>query len=322
MLTVAATSLSATDPLAGLSIADRPVPEVPTGWTLVNLKAATLNHHDLWSLRGVGLGPGQLPRILGCDGAGTDADGNEVIIYPVVTSPGWRGPETLDPKRTLFSEQIDGTFAEQVLVPTANLLPKPAGMSWAAAAVCSVTWLTAYRMVFSQADVRPGDLILVQGAGGGVNTGVIQLAAAAGIRVWVTGRDEARLARAKELGAERVFEAGARLPERVDAVIDNVGAATWSHSINVLRPGGTLVTCGATSGDAPSRAELTKIFFRELRVHGSTAGTFDELRSVVRLVETAGIEPLVDEELPLAEAQHGFERLAAGGVYGKIVFTA
>lgn len=321
MLSVAAASLSATDPLSGLSIGDRPVPEVSAGWTLVDLKAATLNHHDLWSLKGVGLSVGQLPRILGCDGAGVDSDGNEVIIYPVVTSPGWRGPEPLDPGRTLFSERIDGTFAEQVLVPTANLLPKPAGMSWTAAAVCSLTWLTAYRMLFTQAGLRPGDLVLVQGAGGGINTGVIQLAAATGIRVWVTSRDEARRARARQLGAEQVFASGARLPERVDAVIDNVGAATWSHSINVLRPGGTLVTCGATSGDAPSRAELTKIFFRELRVHGSTAGTFDELGAVVRLVESAGMEPLVDEELPLVEARRGFERLAAGEVYGKVVFT-
>lgn len=321
MLCVAAASLSATDPLSGLSITDRPVPEAPEGWTLLSLKAATLNHHDLWSLKGVGLSDKQLPRILGCDGAGLDPDGNEVIIYPVVTSPGWRGPEPLDPRRTLFSERIDGTFAEQVLVPTTNLVAKPAGMSWAAAAVCSITWLTAYRMLFTQAEVRPGDLVLVQGAGGGVNTGVIQLATAAGLRVWVTGRDADRRARAKELGAEQVFEPGARLPEKVDAVIDNVGAATWSHSINVLRPGGTLVTCGATSGDAPSRAELTKIFFRELRVHGSTAGTLDELRAVVSLVQSAGIEPAVDAELPLDQAARGFARMAAGEVYGKVVFT-
>lgn len=321
MLSVRATSLSADDPLAGLSIGETPEPEPKPGWTLVDLKAATLNHHDLWSLRGVGLRAEQLPRVLGCDGAGIDPDGNEVIIYPIVTSPGWRGPEMLDPRRTMFSETIDGTFSERVLVPVQNLVPKPAGMNWATAATCSMAWLTAYRMVFSQAGVRPGDLIVVQGAGGGVNTGVIALAAAAGIRVWVTSRDAARREQALQIGAEQVFEPRARLPEKADAVIDNVGAATWSHSINVLRPGGTLVTCGATTGDAPDRAELTKIFFRELRVQGSTSGTMEELRDLVEFVQRVGISPVIDEELPLAQARSGFERMAAGDVFGKVVYT-
>ena len=122
-------------------------------------------------------------------------------------------------------------------------------------------------------------------------------------------------------GAEQVFESGARLPEKVDAVIDNVGAATWSHSINVLRPGGTLVTCGATSGDAPTRAELSKIFFRELRIHGSTAGTIGELRDLLAFVQATGIQPVIDQELPLDQARKGFARMAAGDVFGNIVFN-
>lgn len=321
MLSVRAMSLSADDPLAGLEIGQSPEPEPKDGWVPVQVKATTLNHHDLWSLRGVGLRAEQLPRVLGCDGAGLDPDGNEVVIYPIVTAEGWRGPEMLDPRRTMFSEGIDGTFAERVLVPTTNLVPKPAGMSWATAATCSMAWLTAYRMVFTQAGVRPGDLIVVQGAGGGVNSGVIQLASAAGIRVWVTSRDAERRERALTIGAEQVFEPGARLPEKADAVIDNVGSATWSHSINVLRPGGTLVTCGATSGDAPERAELTKIFFRELRVQGSTSGTMEELRDLVEFVQRTGVSPVIDAELPLDQARLGFERMAAGDVFGKVIYT-
>lgn len=320
MLAVSVVDFSTDAPLAGLEIADRPEPGPRAGWVAVQMKATTLNHHDLWSLKGVGLRAEQLPLVLGCDGAGIDPDGNEVIIFPIVNAPGWRGPEPHDPRRTLLSEVVDGTFSEQVLVPATNLVPKPAGMSWTTAANCSLTWLTAYRMLFTQADLQPGDLVLVQGAGGGINSAAIQLAVAAGLRVWVTSRAADRRQRALDLGAEQAFESGARLPEKVDAVVDNVGAATWSHSINVLRSGGTLVTCGATSGE-PTRAELTKIFFRELRVQGSTGGTMAELRSLVRMIESTGLQPLVDTELPLARAREGFERLERGDVFGKVVFT-
>ncbi len=284
------------------------------------MRTSTLNHHDLWSLKGVGLREAQLPRILGCDGAGIDENGNEVIVHSIVNSPDWKGPDPIDPRRTMLSEGVDGTFATKVLVPLHNLVPKPAEMSWSTAAICSVTMLTAYRMLFTQAGLRPGDLVLIQGAGGGVNSAAIQLASAAGLRVWVTSRNQDRRNRALDLGAERAFESGARLPEKVDAVIDNVGAATWAHSINVLRPGGTLVTCGATTGD-PTRTELTKIFFRELRIQGSTCGTIDELRSLVSFVQATGIAPVVDEQLPLAQARRAFTRMAAGEIFGKIVFT-
>ncbi|MGB3956238.1 MAG: zinc-binding dehydrogenase [Brooklawnia sp.] len=287
----------------------------------MTVRATTLNHHDLWSLRGVGIGPEELPRVLGCDGAGVDPDGNEVVLYPLVTDPDWRGPEIWDPSRTMLSERVDGTFAEVALVPTGNLVAKPRGMSWASAATASMTWLTGYRMLFTQAQLQPGQLVLVQGSGGGVNSGVIQLATAAGIRVWVTGRDASRRERALELGAEQAFQPGAWLPEKVDAVIDNVGAATWSHSINVLKPGGCLVTCGATSGESPRKTELRKIFFRELRVLGSSAGTRDELAALLQFVHTKSIEPIVANHYRLAEARRGFEQLAAGKVFGNIIFT-
>jgi NADPH:quinone reductase-like Zn-dependent oxidoreductase len=215
----------------------------------------------------------------------------------------------------------DGTLAETVVVPRHNLVPKPAELSWRHAACLPTAWLTAYRMLFTNAGVQPGGTVLVQGAAGGVATAVAQLGSAAGIRVWVTSRDGARGEQAVSLGADRWFESGARLPERVDAVRETVGAATWSHSINSLRPGGTVVISGATSGDAPPKAELTKIFFKQLRVVGSTMGTRDELERLARMVVGAGIEPLVDSVLPLADAREGFGRMVEGSVTGKVVFT-
>ena len=321
MLAVSAVSQSTTDPLSGLHVGDHEDVQPRDGWTIVNLKAAGLNHHDVWSLRGVGLPAERLPMILGCDGAGIDEHGNEVIVHAVITSPSWRGQETLDPKRSLLSEVYNGTLAEQVLVPVGNTVPKPAGLSWAAAGCLSTAWLTAYRMLFSRADLAPGSTVLVQGAGGGVATALIALGSAAGLRMWATSRDAAKGERALEIGADRVFASGERLPERVDAVMETVGAATWSHSINSLKPGGAIVISGATSGDAPSKAELTKIFFKELRVLGSTMGGLDELSRLVQFVETAGITPVIDTVLPLAEARQGFERMIDGDVFGKVVFT-
>ncbi|MFC7595289.1 zinc-binding dehydrogenase [Terrabacter sp. GCM10028922] len=321
MLAAFAASQSASDPLSGLVVDERPDPQPRDGWVVVDLKAAALNHHDVWSLRGVGLAPDRLPMVLGCDGAGLDPDGNEVIVHAVVASDGWRGDETLDPRRTLLSELHDGTLAEKVLVPAGNVVPKPESVSWEAAACLSTAWLTAYRMLFTNSGVQPGGTVLVQGAGGGVATALVQLGSAAGYRMWVTSRDEARGRRAVEIGADRVFASGERLPDRVDAVMETVGAATWSHSVNSLRPGGTIVISGATSGDAPSKAELTKIFFKQLRVIGSTMGTREELAQLARLVEQRRIEPAIDSVLPLAQARGGFARMVDGDVFGKVVFT-
>ena len=321
MLAVTAVSQSASDPLSGLEVGERPAPTVPEGWTTVRLRTAALNHHDVWSLRGVGLPADRLPMVLGCDGAGVDAEGNDVIVHAVVPSAGWAGDETLDPRRSLLSELHDGTLAEVVTVPRGNVVPKPEGLSWEHAACLPTAWLTAYRMLFTNAGVQPGGTVLVQGAAGGVATALVQLGSAAGLRMWVTSRDPARGEQAVALGADRAFESGARMPERVDAVMETVGAATWSHSVNSLRPGGTVVISGATSGDAPARAELTKIYFKQLRVIGSTMGSRAELERLSRFVVDAGIEPLVDSVLPLADARTGFARMVDGDVTGKIVFT-
>jgi NADPH:quinone reductase-like Zn-dependent oxidoreductase len=307
------------DPLSGLELGERPDPSAPEGWTTVTVKAASLNHHDLWSLQGVGLSEERLPMILGCDAAGLDEDGNEVVVHSVISDPGWRGDETFDPKRAILSERHQGTFAEKVAVPSRNVLRKPPELSFEEAACLPTAWLTAYRMLFTRAGVVPGSTVLVQGAGGGVSTALIVLGAAAGVRVWITSRSEQKRARALELGAHRAFESGERLPERVDAVMETVGEATWGHSIRSLKPGGTVVICGATSGDAPP-AELTRIFFLQLSVVGSTMGTHDELERLMALCVESGVRPVIETVIPLGEARAGFELLAAGESFGKVVF--
>jgi NADPH:quinone reductase-like Zn-dependent oxidoreductase len=317
---VYASGISREDPLSGLEIGDRPDPEVPDDWTTVAVKAAALNHHDLWSLRGVGLGEDALPMILGCDAAGRDDDGNEVIVYPVVTSDAWRGDETFDPRRSILSERHQGTFAERVAVPRRNLLPKPPELSFEEASCLGTAWLTAYRMLFTRGEAVPGQTVLVQGATGGVATALIAIGAAAGIRIWVTGRSEQTRAQAKALGADDVFESGARLPERVDAVMETIGEATWGHSVRSLKPGGRIVVSGATTGDAPS-AELSRVFFLQLSVIGSTMGTRDELERLIRFCVDRGVRPAIHATMPLDEAEKGFQALLDGEAVGKIVFT-
>jgi NADPH:quinone reductase-like Zn-dependent oxidoreductase len=308
-------------PTTALQVGERPEPVVPEGWVVIDVRATALNHHDLWSLQGVGLAEKNLPMILGCDAAGIDPDGNEVVVHAVISDPAWKGDETLDPKRSLLSERFQGTLAQKVAVPAQNVVPKPAGLSFEQAACLPTAWLTAYRMLFSQSGLKPGDTVLVQGAGGGVSTALITLARAGGMRVWATSRDEAKRAKAVEIGAHDAFESGARMPERVDAVMDTVGQATWAHSLKALKPGGTLVISGATSGQAPESAELNRIFFLQLRVQGSTMGTRTELAELMQFMATAGISPHIDSMLPLADARKGFEKLWGGGVFGKIVFT-
>ncbi|SOE02182.1 zinc-binding dehydrogenase [Blastococcus haudaquaticus] len=308
------------DPLSVLEVGDRPEPEASEGWTTIQVKAASLNHHDLFSLRGVGLPAEKMPMILGCDAAGIDEDGNEVVVHAVISSADWRGDETLDPKRSLLSEVHQGTLAERVAVPRRNLLPKPADLSFAEAACLPTAWLTAYRMLFVRSGLRPGQTVLVQGASGGVATALIVLGRAAGYRMWVTGRSEEKRAAALVLGADQAFESGARLPERVDGVMETVGDATWSHSVKSLKPGGVIVTSGATTGFNPG-AELNRIFFTQLSVVGSTMGTRSELESLIQLCSVTGVRPLIDVELPLSQAHEGFARMLEGRTAGKIVFT-
>lgn len=321
MLAAAATSIHPDAPLDGLTIGQMPDPTPDDGWLRVAVRAASLNHHDLWSLKGVGLPADRLPMILGCDAAGVLDDGTEVIVHGVIGDPAaGGGDETLDPKRSLLSEFYPGTLADYVCVPQRNVLPKPASIAFGDAACLPTAWLTAYRMLTTKAQVQPGQTVLVQGVGGGVATAAIQLAKLMGAHVWATSRDESKRAAAISLGADEAFEPGARLPERVDAVMESVGEATWSHSLKSLRPGGRLVVCGATSGPNPP-ADLNRVFFLQLEVLGSTMGTREELASLIDLVASSGVRPTIAATYSLADAREGFAHLADGDVIGKIVIT-
>ncbi|QAY69205.1 zinc-binding dehydrogenase [Xylanimonas protaetiae] len=318
MLAAYAARFSPDSPVDGLEVGQRPDPVERENWSVVEVRAASLNHHDLWSLQGVGLREDQLPMILGTDAAGVAPDGSEVIVHGVIGADGHGvGPSE---RRTLLSEKYDGTLAQYVTVPTANLLPKPAELTFAEAACLGTAWLTAYRMLFTVAALKPGQSVLVQGAGGGVATAAIVLGAAAGLDVTVTSRSGAKRERAKSLGARHAIEPGARVPARVDAVVESVGAATWGHSVRSVKPGGTIAVCGATSGDAPP-ADLTRVFFQELNIRGVTMGTREELAALTAFCARTGVRPVIDSRFALEDTAAALTRLHEGAQTGKIVVT-
>lgn len=319
MFAVTAATINADDPLAGLVLTDDHQLHVPDGWTTVEVRAASLNHHDLWTLQGVGMDEDRIPIVLGCDAAGIDESGNPVIVHSVIATPG--GDETLAADFSILSERYDGTYAERVAVPRRNLVPKPASLSFAEAACLPTAWLTAYRMLFTRGRCQPGERVLVQGAGGGVSTAAVLLARAAGLHVTVTSRSADKREQALELGAHEAVASGDRLPQRVDVVLETVGRATWDHSLKSLVPGGRIVVAGATSGADPS-ADLRRVFYRQLEVIGSTMGTLDELRRLVEFLDATGVRPLIDQEVPMTDAPDAFATMAAGQQFGKIVLTA
>lgn len=312
-----AADINPEDPLAGLAVGEQPEP-VPAAddWAVVAVRASSLNHHDLWSLRGVGLRGDQLPMVLGCDAAGVDEQGNEVVVHAVIGDPAV-GDETLDPARTLLSEKYPGTLAQRVAVPRRNLVPKPAALSFPDAACLPTAWLTAYRMLTTRGGVTSGSAVLVQGAGGGVATAAVVLAAVLGARVYATSRDPGKRERIATLGATAVA-AGARLPEQVDVVIDTVGAATLDHSLKAARPGARIVVSGATAGHLAT-LDLRRVFFRQLQLLGSTMGTREELVALLDFMASHGIRPVIDSTYALADAPAAFGRLASGQAFGKIV---
>lgn len=306
-------------PLDELLLGERPDPVARPGWKTVTVRASALNGHDLWALRGVGLNADSLPRILGSDAAGIDEDGNEVVVYPLIAAEGslpHRGIEPItDP---LLSEKHEGTLARLLTVPAANLVPKPSGMSFEQAAGLPTAWLTAYRMLFTLSGAQPGDVVLVQGATGGVASALLTLGSAAGITMWATARTPSKRVLALQFGAKRVFEPGERLPHRIPAVMETVGTATWDHSMKVLRPGGTIVVAGATAGHLPP-LELRRVFSLGLRIIGARMGTLDEFEKLISLCASAGLAPHVDSVHSLDDVHHAFRRLESGQVVGKIV---
>jgi len=327
MFAVYAAEARPQDPLGALRLGDRPRPEVPPQWTAVRVRAATLNMHDISTLRGVGMSPGQYPMILGCDGAGVLDDGTEVVVHGLVNADGWVGPETLDPGRTVLSERHQGSFAEQVIVPERNVVPKPASISFAEAACLPTAWLTAYRALFVRAGVRPGQTVLVQGRDrfGSIATAMMRLASAAGAEVWATAPGELA-ALARRLGADRVFAPDEPLPRDVDVVLDGgVDEASWTRSLSALRPGGAVVCAGYRAGAVdvrPVRHALHRLVFNELRLVGCAMGTRDDLVALLSFLERTGLRPDIDRELPLTSAAEGFAAMLGGEVVGKIVFSA
>ena len=306
-----ASAINPDDPLAGLTVGERPEPEPAEDWATVRVRASSLNHHDLWSLRGVGLPADRLPMILGCDAVGVDDEGNEVVVYPVV-------PDPQDPRGfSLLSERHQGTLADAVVVPRYNLIPKPSALSSLDAATLPTAWLTAYRMLTSRGRVEDGESVLVQGAGGGVATAAVVLALALGKRVYATSRDPAKRERIMELGATAV-EPGARLPERVDVVIETVGAATMDHSLKCAAPFARIVVSGSTSGNLAT-VDLRRVFAMQIEILGSSMGTPGELTDLLEMVATRGIRPVVDSVFGFSEVRKAFERLHSGGVFGKVV---
>jgi NADPH:quinone reductase-like Zn-dependent oxidoreductase len=335
------------DPLANLEVGEQPRPTPRPGWALVRLHAAALNHHDIWSLRGVSARPITPPLILGCDGAGTLEDygegtsleglpegGARVLLYPVVTCGRCVAclsdePEACRSSSLLSEPPLHGTLAEFVVVPAVNLVPLPETVGFAEASCLPTAYLTAYHMLFSRAGLRPGQSVLVQGAAGGVATASILLGRLGGLTVYATSRSEEKRQVALDLGAEAAFppvrETARELVAAtgglgVDAVIETVGEPTWELSLRSVRPGGTVVVSGATGGAEPP-APLRRIFFRRITIAGSTMGTRGELRRMVELMTTGALRPLIGATHELADVRAGFAEMARGEVRGKIVIT-
>jgi zinc-binding alcohol dehydrogenase/oxidoreductase len=296
---------------------DVPDPVPGGGEVLVELRAASLNHLDVWLRKGLPSVP--KPRILGADGAGVIAGTDErVVINPGLAHEG--GIHVL-------GEHRDGTHAELIAVPRSAVHPIPADLSFEEAAAFPLVFETAYRMLVTKAALQPGEWVLIWGIGGGVATAALAIAKALGAQTIVTSSSGAKLARARELGADRTIDhTSEEVPARVrelsgggaHVVVEHVGEATWARSLASARSGGRIVVCGATSGPNPPAA-LHRIWWRELEVYGSTMGTPADFQGAYDLIAAGKARPVVDSVFPLAEARAAHERLERGEQLGKIV---
>ena len=320
MKAAVANGINETDPLSMLELRDDwPDPIAPADHVVVRVATTSINMHDLWSMRGVGVRADDFPMVLGCDIAGWDEDGNEVIVSGSFGNPDLgHGDESLDPGRALVSERFPGAFAECTIVPRRNLLPKPAYMSMEEAGCITVAWTTAFRMLFTRGRAEPGERVLIQGAGGGVATAAAALARAAGLYVIVTSRSAEKRRRALHLGAHEAIETGARVSAPVDLVIETVGEATWKHSLRCVRPGGRVVVSGATTGGDPS-AELARIFFKQISIIGVSGASRVETEQLLRFMEAADVHPLIDSVYPFDQLHAAFERAQQPDLFGKVV---
>jgi NADPH:quinone reductase-like Zn-dependent oxidoreductase len=298
---------------------DAPEPEPKPGEVLVSLRTASLNHLDVWIRKGLPSVP--KPRILGADGAGVRADtGEEVVI-----NPGLEHGERI----LVIGEHMDGTHAELVAVPETNLYPLPAGLSFEEAAAFPLVFETAYRMLVTKAGLKENEWVLLWGIGSGVATAGLAIAKALGAKALVTSSSDAKLERARKLGADATVNHGegdviAAVKEAtggagIDVVLEHVGEATWERSLQAARAGGRIAVCGATTGPNPPAA-LHRVWWKQLTIYGSTMGTKEDFEGAYELVKN-GVRPVVDTVLPLEEARAGHERLEAGEQFGKIVFS-
>lgn len=325
-----------------LEIGARPRPQAGANQAVVRLAAAALNHLDLFVLGGLPGVPIALPHIGGADGAGTVEEcgegvagwsrGDEVIINTAISCGECeacrRHDEPLCERFGVIGEHVDGTFAEWVVVPASALSPRPKHLSWAESGALGLTYLTAWRMLHTRARLVEGESLLIHGIGGGVALAALALAKAQGARVIVTSSSEDKLARARALGADLTInyktadvgrEIRALTAKRgVDVVVDSVGEATWMTSLRSVAKGGRIVTCGATSGPNPTE-EIRLIFWKGLSILGSTMGGGEDWRAMLALVTERALRPVIDRVMPLAEGRRGYELLASGGHFGKVV---
>jgi NADPH:quinone reductase-like Zn-dependent oxidoreductase len=299
---------------------DAPEPEPGPGEVLVRLRAASLNHIDLWVRKGLPSAP--KPRILGADGAGIREDSGERVVI----NPGFeRGDKIL-----VLGEHMNGTHAELVSVPETNVYPIPEGLSFEEAAAFPLVFETVYRLLVTKARLREGEWVLLWGIGSGIGSAGLAIAKALGARVLATSSSDEKLERARELGADAtanhasgdVVEAAKEATDGagVDVVVEHVGEATWQRSLQAARTGGRIVLCGATSGPNPPAA-LHRIWWKQLTIQGSTMGTKADFEGAYELVASGRARPVIDSVYPLADARAAHERLEAAEQFGKIVLT-
>ncbi|AOY65737.1 zinc-binding dehydrogenase [Xanthomonas euvesicatoria pv. euvesicatoria] len=322
MFAVYAKEANVDDPLASVVVGERPEPIVQEGWVRVKVTHASLNRHDIFTLRGMTSQeqPIPFPMILGNDAAGVLEDGTPVVLYPVLGSDDWKGDETLDPHWHVISELVPGTMADYVAVPKRNAVPIPDGLSPLHASLLGTAWLTAYRSLFTKSRLIPGQTLLVQGASGGMSTALIQMGRAAGFEVWVTTRNDEGAAIAERLGANRVLRHGEALPRRVDAVVDNIGAATWADSLKAVKRGGVLVINGITTGNI-AETDVLRIFVEQIDIRGTIMGTLEEMKAMMQFVIRNNIAPEVGAVVPMTEARDAIRNMIDGRTQGKTVFT-
>ena len=299
---------------------DAPDPDPGPGEVLVRLRAASLNHLDLWIRKGLPSVP--KPRILGADGAGIREDTGERVVI----NPGIEHGERI----TVVGEHMDGTHAELVAVPEGNVYPLPETLSFEEAAAFPLVFETAYRLLATKAQLREGEWVLLWGIGSGVAGAGLAIAKALGARALVTSSSDDKLERARELGADATVnhasgDVRAAVGEAtggagVEVVLEHVGEATWQTSLQAARAGGRIAVCGATSGPNPPAA-LHRIWWKQLTIYGSTMGTRSDFEAAYELVKGGRARPVVDSVYPLADARKAHERLEAGEQFGKVVLT-